>query len=124
MIASLALPTLILMALAVVVTRLLERVVSETVLGLFMLFALSGVLVWVLASAMFMGLYLWQDASIAPLLGDARGLGHLLVLGAKSALIWGPLLVLTVVTAPRRWRQQTARPLWSRRRWWWGPTSC
>lgn len=101
---ALALPVVLLMVLAVVVTRGLERLVSETIPGLILLALLSAMVTWVLAAGVFAGLYLMQDVRLVAVLGDQSGVGHLLRLGAKSALIWGPVLVLTVLTAPRRWR--------------------
>lgn len=103
--ASLALPTLLLMGLAVLITRLLELVVPETLVGLGLLTLLAMGLMWGLSGLVFAGLYLWQDARIADLLGAGEGLGHFAALGAKSALIWAPLVFLVVCTAPRRWRQ-------------------
>lgn len=101
---ALAFPTILLMVLAGLVTRALERAVPESIPGLVLLALISVLVTWGMAAGLFAGLYLWQDSRLAGLLGEQQGLGHLLRLGAKSALIWGPVVALTVVTAPRRWR--------------------
>ena len=69
MLLTLALPTLLLMALAVLVTRALERVVPESMAGLAMLALGASVCLWLLSAGLF-------------------GL-------------------LTVATAPRRWKTAT-----------------
>ncbi len=104
MLMSLALPTLVLMTLAVLVTRGVEALMPESVPGLIATALLSALLLWALATGLFALLYLWQDARISALLGDARGWAHMSGLGASAALIWAPLMLLTVATAPRRWK--------------------
>jgi hypothetical protein len=104
MVMTLALPVLGLICAAVVVTRVLERVVPESIAGLVLLAVLASGVVWGLAVAGFAVLYLWQDARLAGLLGEAAGMRHLAGLGAKAVLVWGPVVALTVVTAPQRWR--------------------
>ena len=106
MLVSLALPVLTLMAAAVVVTRLLERAVPESVMGLGLLAALAGGVLWALSAAGAAALYA-SGAVPLSVLAEPRGLSHLAGQGAKAALIWGPLVALTVVTAPRRWRHAT-----------------
>ncbi|ASP19564.1 hypothetical protein ANTHELSMS3_00847 [Antarctobacter heliothermus] len=106
MIADLLLPSLGLMLLAFVVTRGVEMLVPETVLGLAVMALVSAMLCWVLASAGFAVLYGVQDGRILALLGQtpSTSAGHFLRLGAKAALLWAPILLLTVSTAPRRWK--------------------
>ncbi|SDY49816.1 hypothetical protein SAMN05444340_10953 [Citreimonas salinaria] len=106
MIAALALPTLVLFALAVAVARGVEALVPETPAGLALQAALSAVALTLLSAAAFAGLYAAGDAPLSTLLGaDPRGgVMHFLGLGLKSALIWAPPMLLVVVTAPRRWR--------------------
>lgn len=106
MIADLLLPALGLMLMAFVVTRGVEVLVPETVTGLAVMAAVSALLCWPLASVGFALLYGVQDGRILALLGEvpAASAGHFLRLGAKAALLWGPILLLTVSTAPRRWK--------------------
>ncbi|WP_136443205.1 hypothetical protein [Pacificoceanicola onchidii] len=104
MLVSLALPAIILMIAAVAAARALERLMPESLLGLALTFVLSAVLTWALASGLFALLYYWRGASLATTLGEAEGWRHMAGLGLKAAVIWAPLLALTVATAPRRWR--------------------
>lgn len=107
MLLSLALPTLLLMAAAVLVTRGFETLLPESIPGMAACAVLSAAALWMVSGAGFALLYLWQDAPLAGLLGDSRGIAHMATLGAKASLIWGPIVLLTVITAPQRWK--TAR---------------
>ena len=106
MIAELLFPALGLMLLAFLVTRGVEALVPESVAGLALMALLSTLLCWALASAGFALLYVQKDARVLTLLGDAptASIGHFLRLGGSAALIWAPILLLTVSTAPRRWK--------------------
>ena len=95
------------MVAAVLVTRLVERCAPESVAGIAGTALVSALAMWLLSSGGFALLYLWQDARIAGLIGAGQGAGHFLRLGAKAALIWGPLVAITVATAPRRWKTAT-----------------
>lgn len=103
---SLALPALLLVASSILVPRLLERLVPESLAGLTLLGLLSALALWLLSAAGFALLYRMQGPGMVALLGarPLAGFGHFLGLGAKASLIWAPVLVLTVSTAPRRWR--------------------
>lgn len=103
---SLTLPALLLVALAVIVPRLLERAVPESLAGLVLLGLLSALALWLMSALGFALLYRLQGPDVVALLGarPVDGLGHFLRLGAKAALIWLPVMVLAVSTAPRRWR--------------------
>ncbi|MCT4554937.1 MAG: hypothetical protein N4A53_09645 [Pelagimonas sp.] len=104
MLIGVALPTLALMGLAVLVGRLVERAMPETLFGLGLGFAISCVILWGLASLGFGAAYLWRGVAVAALLGPQAGVPHLMGLAAKSALIWAPILALVTITAPRRWK--------------------
>lgn len=103
MITSLALPAALLMTGAVLVARGFEALLPESVAGMLACAALSSLTLWLLSGAGFAAHYLWQDARVAALMGDGRGVAHFARLGAKAAIIWAPLVALTVITAPRRW---------------------
>lgn len=106
MITGLLLPTLALMALAMLVPRLVERQVPESLTGLALCAAVSALALWGLSALGFAGLYALDDPLVLDLLGrdPAGGLRHFAGLGAKAALIWLPVLLLVVSTAPRRWK--------------------
>ena len=105
MLLGLALPTILLMLAAVVVTRGLESVLPESLFGMALTAVMSSVALWLLSSAGFALLYMAEGAPLAALgVVEGGSVTHFLSLGARSCLIWAPIILLVVVTAPRRWR--------------------
>jgi hypothetical protein len=106
MILQLLLPVLGLMLVAALVTRAVEAILPESLGALAATTVISAMLVWLLTSAGFALLYTIEDARVWDLLGQApsASLGYFLRLGASAVLIWGPVLLLVVSTAPRRWK--------------------
>jgi hypothetical protein len=106
---SLVLPVLALGALGWLVPRLLGQVWPEGVRPLLLLALVSTLLLIALSAGLFALLYVWQGLPVAALLGPgvAAGLGHFLRLGLLSALVWAPIMVLTVAGLPRRWKEET-----------------
>ncbi|MFQ1699219.1 hypothetical protein ACJ5NV_01355 [Loktanella agnita] len=106
---SLFLPALALAALAFFVPRLLARVLPEGVKPLLLNAFLSTMLIFLLAGGMFVCLYLWQGATAAQLF--APGVAATVVffgrLGLASAMIWAPILLLSVAGLPRKWVKKT-----------------
>lgn len=103
------LPALLLAACGWAVPRLLARVFPEGVWPL-MFLALHATLVMLALSALvFVGLYLWRGLPLAVLFeaGIGAGLVHFGRLALGSALIWGPILVLSVAGLPARWKHET-----------------
>lgn len=109
MILSLALPAVLLIAAAILVPRGLERLVPESLAGLVLLGLVSALVLWMASGLGFAVLYHWRGASLALLMGEtaAPAFRHFAVLGLRAALIWAPVLVLAVSTAPRRWKTAT-----------------
>ena len=107
MFVALVIPSLMLMVLAVAVTRAVERAMPETVPGLILTGIISAILLWIISGAMFGWMYVIREAQVSPYLGTGSGLRHLATIGAKAALLWLPLMLITVVTAPRRWKTNT-----------------
>ncbi|MBP0484353.1 hypothetical protein [Sagittula salina] len=106
MIAGLLIPAAALGALAILVTRGVERVMPETLAGLVLTALVGALLMWLLSAGFFALWYALKAPGAAWLIGQT-GAHHFMLLGAQAALIWGPVLVLTVSTAPRRWRTNT-----------------
>ncbi len=105
MLLGLALPTILLMLAAVVVARGIESVLPESLTGMALTALLSSVALWLLSSAGFALLYMAEGAPLAALgVTEGETVTHFLSLGARSTLIWAPIILLVVVTAPRRWR--------------------
>lgn len=106
MISELLFPVLELMLMAILVTRGIELVTPESLQGLALLTLISAVLCWALASAGFALLYWRENPGVLTVMGQdpSASLSHFLWLGGSAALIWAPVLLLTVSTAPRRWK--------------------
>ncbi len=106
---SLLLPAVLLAVLAFVVPRLLARVLPEGVKPLLLNAFLSTLIIGVLSAVFFFCLYLWQGADIADLM--APGLVANVVffgkLGLASAIIWVPIMLLSVAGLPRKWVKET-----------------
>lgn len=104
---GLLIPALALMAAAFGLPHLLLRAMPESGRGL----VLNGAVCAVVMVGLAAGYFLWAYAQAAPavlkVFGERPGasLGYFLRLGAQSAVIWGPVLVLTVSYLPRRWRE-------------------
>ncbi|MBV7395148.1 hypothetical protein [Mameliella sediminis] len=106
MIVELFLPAIGLMLITALVTRGVERLMPESLPGLALTAVVSALLVWGIASGGFALLYVMRDARVLALMEQtpATSTSHFLSLGASAALIWAPVLLLTVTTAPRRWK--------------------
>ncbi|KAA9010735.1 hypothetical protein F3S47_04370 [Histidinibacterium aquaticum] len=106
---SLILPAILLGALGWVVPRLMARIFPEGVKPLFALAFCAAAVMTFTAMAIFLGLYLAHGMTLGQLfrLGLVDGLLHLARLGAASALIWAPVLVLSVAGLPKQWVEET-----------------
>ena len=106
---GLVLPALLLGILGFVVPRLLARFLPEGVTPLLVNGFLSTVLTFMLSSAFFYLLYLWQGAPSDKL--SLPDLGAAIVffgrLGLASALIWAPIMLLSLAGLPRKWVHET-----------------
>ena len=62
-----------------------------------------------LASALFMLLYVGQGVPLEVILdvGVLGGWPHFLRLGLASALVWAPIMILSVANLPRHWKEKT-----------------
>ena len=106
---GLVLPALLLGLLGFAVPRLLAGVLPEGVTPLLINGFLSTILTFTLSSAFFYLLYLWQGAPL-----DKLGLPDLGAaifffgrLGLASALIWAPVMLLSLAGLPRKWVKET-----------------
>jgi hypothetical protein len=106
---GLILPVLALALLGWAVPRALARVFPEGVWPLVLLGFFSTLVMLVLAAVTFMALYSLQGVPVAVLFdaGLAAGIVHFGRLGLGSALIWAPVMVLTVAGLPKRWKHET-----------------
>ena len=106
---ALFLPALVLALLAFAVPRLLARALPEGVKPLLMNALLSTVLLFVLSGGFFFCLYLWQGLSVADIAepGLAANVVFFGRLGLIAAMIWAPIMVLSVAGLPRKWVKET-----------------
>ncbi|MEL7179089.1 MAG: hypothetical protein AAFN63_04590 [Pseudomonadota bacterium] len=106
---ALFLPALVLALLAFVVPRLLARVLPEGVTPLMLNALLSTLLLFVLSAGFFFCLYLWQGLSMAEVLEPGIATTVLLFgrLGLVAAIIWAPIMILSVAGLPRKWVKET-----------------
>ena len=106
---GLVLPALVLAVLGWVVPRLLTRVWPEGVWPLLGLALVATLLLTVLATGLFVLLYLGQGVPLAALLdvGVMGGWPHFLRLGLASALVWAPIMVLSIAGLPKHWKHET-----------------
>ena len=106
---GLILPALALAVLGWLVPRVLARVWPEGVGPLLLLALASTLILIVLATALFVMLYLGQGVPLALILdvGVLGGWPHLLRLGLVSALVWAPIMILSVANLPRHWKEET-----------------
>ncbi len=102
---DLIVPALALAAMGWSVPRLLFHVFPEGVKPLILLGVCSALVMLVLGIGFFTVLYLAQGIDWAALMRDGwmAFLGHFLKLGAISALLWGPVMLLAVASLPKRW---------------------
>ena len=106
---GLILPAAALAFLGWLVPRLLSLVFPEGVWPLMLLAFCSTLVMLGLGMAFFAGLYVWQGVPWDVLLqaGWPALIVHFLGLGLMSALLWAPILVLSVAALPRHWTRAT-----------------
>jgi hypothetical protein len=106
---ALFLPALCLAILAFVVPRLIGRVLPEGVMPLLLNALLSTVLLFVITALFFFCLYLWQGSSVAQIMEPGLAINVVFFgrLGLVAAIIWAPIMILSVAGLPRKWVKET-----------------
>lgn len=106
---SLLIPASVLAVLAWAVPVGLSWVMPEGVRALMILAFLSAILLFCVSAAFFFCLYLWGGAPFGELaaVGFWANVVFFGRLGLMSALIWAPIMVLSVASRPRRWVKET-----------------
>lgn len=100
MIESVLLPVVLLAAAAWAVPWLLSKVLPEGVFWLILIGIISAVLLTVLSALGFYVLY----GQAGDVVLDAAP-WHFVVLSARAALIWGPVMVLSLANVPKGWKE-------------------
>jgi hypothetical protein len=106
---GLILPALVLAIAAFVVPRLLARALPEGVTPLLVNAFASTVILIALSGVFFWGLYILQGLQVTQL--TDQGLAANVVsfgrLGLMAAIIWAPIMILSVAGLPRKWVHST-----------------
>lgn len=96
------LPMILLLALGWFVPQGLAKVMPEGVKALMMLAVCAFVILLVLSGMFFAGLYVARGAPLAAFTPQMAGL-HFGRLGLLSAIIWLPIMIISVSNLPRHW---------------------
>jgi len=106
---GLIVPALALALMGWLVPRLLSLVWPEGVWPLFALAFVATLAMFGLGTSMFVVLYVWQGVPLVTLFQDGLGPGlwHFARLGLISALLWAPIMVLSVAGLPKHWVKET-----------------
>ena len=106
---GLVIPALFLALLGWLVPRGLSLWFPEGIKPLMVLGFVATLIMFVLSGLVFAGLYVSQGVPFSELFaGDvAAGIAHFGWLGLLSALLWGPILVLSLAGLPRTWVEET-----------------
>ena len=106
---GLVIPAAVLALLGWLVPRMLSLVFPEGVKPLFILAFAATLIMFVLGMGFFLALYLWQGAPLGVLFeaGITAGLLHFGRLGLISALLWAPIMILSVAGLPKHWIKET-----------------
>ncbi len=102
---SLFIPAVTLAMQAWMVPKLLSFVMPEGVKPLMLIALLSTVILFVISAGFFVALYIWQGMTWAQFahFGLAANVVFYGKLGMVAAMIWGPIMVLSVANLPRGW---------------------
>jgi hypothetical protein len=102
---GLVVPALGLALLGWLVPRGLSLVWPEGVRALLLLGVVAMLVMLVLSAGLFLGLYVVAGVPLAALTVGGWGpvVGHFGWLAVISALIWGPIMVLSVAGLPKHW---------------------
>ncbi len=106
---GLLIPAVLLALIGWLVPRGLSLFWPEGVKPLLMLAFTATLVMFLLSAGFFVALYVWQGAPLALLFegGFWPATLHFAKLGLISALLWGPILILSVAGLPKHWAKET-----------------
>ena len=106
---GLILPALVLALVGWLVPRGLSLVFPEGVRPLMLLALCATILMFLIGSGFFLLLYVMQGVPMAAVFADgiAPGVVHFGRLGLISALLWGPIMILSIAGLPKGWVKET-----------------
>ena len=101
-------PAVILALIGWFVPRLLGKLLPEGVRPLLLNALLSTLIMGCLGIGYFMVLYVIQGMPLSAILMDGVGpaIGYFGRLSMISALIWGPIMILSLAGLPRKWTKE------------------
>ena len=103
---SLILPALVLAVVAWFVPVVLSRMLAEGVAPLMLNAGFSTLILFGISAGFFAFLYVGQGASVEALAeGGLLNVVHFGRLGLQAALIWAPIMVLSLANRPRHWTE-------------------
>lgn len=106
---GLLLPAMTLALIAWLVPKILSLVMPEGTRALVLLTLIATVILFAISASFFVLLYLWNGLDLADIaaFGWLENIVFFGRLGLISALIWAPIMVLSVAGLPRNWTKQT-----------------
>lgn len=87
------------------VPRWLGRRYADSLAKLAAVGCVAAFLLYLIAAALFAGLYVAQGAPVSAV--ATLGIGYFLGLGSASALIWAPMLLVSLIGLDKRSRMET-----------------
>jgi hypothetical protein len=105
---GLFIPALVLAVIGWLVPKGLALFWPEGVRPLMLLALVATLVMFLFGMGFFIALYVWQGAPLSAVFepGLAAGLFHFGRLGLISALLWGPIMVLSVAGLPKGWTKE------------------
>lgn len=106
---GLIVPAVGLVIVAWAVPKWLRWRMPEGVWPLIALSVLATLINLAICALMFLMLYLLQGAQLSTLTlaGPGAAIWYFLRLSISAAIIWGPIMVLSIASLPRTWTQET-----------------
>ena len=106
---AIVIPFMLIALVAWIVPKLLAMVFAEGVRPLIMLTLFATLLLFAISGGIFLLLYVVQGAPLAEL-ADGGWLTNVVFfgrLGLSAAIIWVPIMLLSVSGLPRHWKEET-----------------
>ena len=106
---AIVIPFLAIALIAWVVPKLLGMVFAEGVRPLIILTLFATLILFAVSGGLFMVLYVVQGAPLAELAGGGWLMNVVFFgrLGLSAAIIWVPIMLLSVSGLPRHWKEET-----------------
>ena len=107
---GLIIPAMVLALMGWLVPKLLSLCLPEGVRPLMLNALISTICMFILSALVFVGLYIWDGVAISNLFEPSLLVGHVTFfghLGLVSAIIWLPIMIVSLANLPRSWVVET-----------------